>query len=119
MKHKEIDDLEIKKPRKHKAVKPKKHKTTKPPKRINKAQWPTWKAPFQPGSNLHTFSQAMMKKGGLNLKSFAKLIKKTGAKATWVIKCLRKGSAGGWTWEFNDSRDRYVISNVKLHKKEV
>jgi hypothetical protein len=84
-----------------------------------KAQWPTWSAPFQPGSNLHKFSQAMMKKGGLNLKGFAKLIKKTEAKATWILKCLRKGSAGGWSWDFDDSRDRYVITNVKLHRKEV
>jgi hypothetical protein len=84
-----------------------------------KAQWPTWSAPFQRGSNLHTFSQAMMKRGGLSLKGFMKLQKKTGAKATWILKCLRKGSAGGWSWDFDDSRDRYVITNVKLHKKEV
>lgn len=84
-----------------------------------KAQWPTWKAPFQPGSNLHRFSQAMIVKKGMTLKEFNKLVKKTGAKASWIMRCLRKGSAGGWSWEFDDSRDRYRITNVKLHKKGV
>jgi len=87
--------------------------------KVSKVQWPSWKAPFQPGSNLHTFSQAMIKKGGLTLKNFDKLVRKTGAKASWILKCIRKGSAGGWTWDFDDSHDRFRITNVKLHKKEV
>jgi hypothetical protein len=86
----------------------------------SKLQWPTWtKGPFQPGSNLHTFSQAMMKRGGLPVKAFLKLVKKTGGKALWLLKCLRKGSAGGWSWEFDDARDKYVITNVRLNGKKV
>jgi hypothetical protein len=100
--------------KKKKAVKAKEKATKK-----SKVQWSTWKAPFQPGSNLYTFSQAMMKRGGLKVKDFAKLVKKTDAKATWILKCMRKGSAGGWSWDFDDSHDRYVITNVKLNKKEI
>ena len=109
-KHREVDDLEVKR-------KTKKRKARTKSK--SKAQWPHWKSPFQPGSNLHLFSQAMMKKGGLDQKKFTRMIKKTGAKASWIIKCMRKGSAGGWTWDFDDSHDRYSMTNVKLHRKEV
>ena len=94
-------------------------KVKKEVKKANKTQWPNWSAPFQPGSNLYKFSQAMMKKAGLTLKEFNKLVKKTGAKASWILKCLRKGSAGGWSWDFDDSRDCYRMTNVKLHRKEV
>jgi hypothetical protein len=85
----------------------------------SKKQWPTWKAPFQPGSNLHIFTQAMMKRGGLTVNSFLRLGKKNGAKITWVLKCVRKGSAGGWTWDFDDSHDLYRITNVRLNGKKV
>jgi hypothetical protein len=86
----------------------------------SKLQWPTWtKGPFQPGSNLHTFTQAMMKRGGLTVSSFLKLVKKEGPKVTWILKCIRKGSAGGWSWDFDDSHDRYCITNVRLNGKKV
>jgi hypothetical protein len=85
----------------------------------SKLQWPRWtKGPFQPGSNLHTFTQAMMKKGGLPISGFNRLAKKKGAKITWLLKCIRKGSAGGWTWDFDDSRDSYRITNVRLNGKK-
>lgn len=126
MKIKEVDDLlEVNHTKKKKQPKSKsntkKHHKAKviKVKSKSKAQWPHWKAPFQPGSNLYKFSQAMMKKGGITVKEFNKLVKKTGAKASWILKCLRKGSAGGWSWDLDDSRDRYRITNVKLHKKEV
>ncbi len=88
------------------------------PKVKSKKQWPTWKAPFQPGCNLHTFSQAMMKKGGMTLKEFDKLVAKTGASRSFILRCLRKGNAGGWTWEFDDSNG-YKITDVRLNRKGI
>lgn len=114
MKAKEVDDLEVKsnKKKKHRKDKPKKEKKSK-------LQHTHWKAPFQPSSNLHKVSQAMMKKGGMAIKAFNKFVKKCGGKASWLLKCMRKGSAGAWSWDFDDSHDRYRITNVRLNGKKV
>jgi hypothetical protein len=91
----------------------KKKKKTK-----SKAQHLNWKDPYQPGSNLHKFHQAMMKRGGLKLRDFERMIKQTGASRSFILRVMRGGmSAKGWTWEFSDSRDRFVITNVKRTRK--
>ena len=114
--HKEIDDLEVK----HRSNKKVKKKAVKPPKKVkSKAQYVHWKDPYQPGSNLHRFHQAMMKKGGMTVREFNSLIKKTGAKATWILKVMRHGSSSkGWAWDFDDSRDRYRVTNCRKTRKE-
>jgi len=82
----------------------------------SKVQWPHWELPFQPGSNLRIFVKAMSQKQGLTVKVFLKLIKKTGASPQFQLKCMRSGKAGGWTWNFDDSKGRYRITNIRLQK---
>lgn len=88
----------------------------------SKLQWPRWNSPYQPGSNIYTFFHAMLKKGGMTAKEFKRKCKDTGAKPNFILRTVRKGfSQKGWTWEFNDSQDRYRITNLKdvrkIHKK--
>jgi hypothetical protein len=83
----------------------------------SKVQHVNWTAPYQPGSGLHMFHQAMMKKGGLTYSKFKQMIKKTGNDPRFILKVMRSGlSRKGWTWDFVDKGERYRITNLKKFK---
>lgn len=87
------------------------------PKKKSKAQFIHWTAPYQPGSGLHKFHQAMMKKGGLTYKKFKSMIKETGNDPKFILKVMRRGiSRKGWMWEFIDKNERYRIVNLERFK---
>jgi len=102
----EVDDLKVKTMKKKKEIKKVK----------SKVQWSHWDKPFQPGGNLRYFLELMSRKGGLSRKELEKKLKKRGGSLSFLLRCYRKAYAGGWTWDFSDSKEQYRITNIKLHK---
>lgn len=98
--------------------KDKKEKSSKSGKRGPRdAQWKTWKQPYQPGSITHQLAQDMMKKGGMKSKDFVKKCKKLGGNPAFMLRVIGRGETKGFRWEFDDSHDRYRITNVKKDPK--
>lgn len=110
----EVDDMEVKRMKKGK--KKEKEKTPKVKSRVQYLKWD--EIPQQPGSNLYKFFVGMYKKGGMKVKEFEKLVKKTGAQPNFILRCLRKGFNYEWTWDWDDSNGRYRIFNLKDHRKK-
>ena len=95
----------------------KKDKTEKSSKRGPKsAQWKTWNKPYQPDSILHKAHAEASKKGGIDEKKLAKLIKKWGGTPSFHLRTLKCGHSKGFKWEVDDANGRLRILNTKKTK---
>jgi len=99
--------------------KPKKEKKSKTPKKRGPkgAQWTKWSTPFQPNSVLDKAFALVSQKHGVRHKEFVKKIKKLGGNVNWILSRFRKEERRGWAWEFDDAKDKYKITSVKVNRK--